>query len=322
MSEMRYPWLEPMWQTWKANLTSGRLSNAGLLVAPHGLGAEALTEHFSKALMCSNFEAEPCGFCHSCQLMASESHPDYHRIQPEQPGKNITVDQIRQCNRFAQESSQLSGYRLIVVEPADAMNEAAANALLKTLESPARQCVFLLVAAKANRLLPTIVSRCQQWHLTAPSAELVSDWLKHNLNQPVPEYVAYINDNAPLATQAFVEQGWVEAYQEVERHFCQALGTPGFDVFALAKLLTEAPLIRLRWVWFLLVDAQKRHFGLTESHATPGSEVLAQQVGYNVLYQHTQSLSQLLEQLDTHSGLNAELLIMNWLIKLNEDACS
>lgn len=321
MSEALYPWLEPMWAQWQANLASGRVSNAGLLIAAPGLGANTLVEQFARAVMCTHFEAEACGFCHSCQLMASGNHPDYHHIQPEQAGKALTVDQIRHCNRFAQESSQLAGYRLIVINPADAMNEAAANALLKTLESPAERCVFLLVANKVQHLLPTIVSRCQQWHLEPPSAESVSAWLKPQWAEPVPEYAAHLNDNAPLATLDFLQQGELSVYQTLETQLVQSIGTPRFDPFTLAKSLTEAPAVRLRWLWFLLTDAQKRHFGIKETHATPGSEALAQRIGYDVLYRHAHTLSALMQQLHTHSGLNAELLIMNWLITLNEDVC-
>lgn len=118
--------------------------------------------------------------------MQSGSHPDYHLVRPEKEGRTISVDQIRQCNRLAQESSQLSGYRLIVIEPAEAMNESAANALLKTLEEPAEKCVFVLLTSRINHLLPTIVSRCQQITVAEPSASLVAEWLAENCNRMCP----------------------------------------------------------------------------------------------------------------------------------------
>ncbi|MCV5746812.1 hypothetical protein OFN42_42035, partial [Escherichia coli] len=77
-----------------------------------GLAVEKLVEFFSHALLCQNYSSEACGFCHSCQLTKSQSHPDLHWIRPEKEGKAITVDQIRACNRLAHESSQLNGYRL------------------------------------------------------------------------------------------------------------------------------------------------------------------------------------------------------------------
>lgn len=339
----QYPWLEPLWQKWQTQLAAERVSQAVLLIAPEGFGAEALVEQWSRAVMCTHFADEACGFCHSCQLMASGNHPDYHVIRPEQAGKAITVDQIRHCNRLAQESSQLSGYRLIVIEPADAMNEAAANALLKTLESSAERCLFLLVARQARSLLPTVISRCQQWHITPPTAEQVSTWLAERTQgsassssssknktskastttlADIPHYVAYLNDYAPLTTQAFVEQGELEQYQALETQFCATIGTAMFDPLGITQLLVVAPLVRLRWVWLLLADAQKRHFGIVEAHTTPGSAPLMQHVSYDVLYRHARTLSALMAQLHTHSGLNAELLIMNWLITFNEDACS
>ncbi|KJY83466.1 DNA polymerase III subunit delta' [Vibrio galatheae] len=320
MSEL-YPWLLPLWQEWQSNLQADRFSNAALLIAQEGMGSEQLVEHFSRAVMCQNYPAEACGFCHGCQLMESNSHPDYHIIKPEKEGKSITVEQIRQCNRIAQESSQLSGMRLFVIEPAEAMNESAANALLKTLEEPSATCLFLLVTHRASALLPTITSRCQQWSLSTPETQVITQWLSKAAQKNVPEYAAHLNNNAPLATLDFINQDKVSQYLAIESQLiahCQNQA----DVTKLAKELASHPAESLHWLWYLLTDAQKVHFGLTQPFFTPGAAKLAKVMEYRKLYSQTQALAKLVEQFRLHSGLNAELLILDWLFNFNGETCS
>ncbi|HAS63644.1 MAG TPA: DNA polymerase III subunit delta' [Vibrio sp.] len=315
-----YPWLTPLWQQWQSHLEADRFPNAALLIAKAGFGEEQLIRQFSRAVMCSNFAAEPCGFCHSCQLMASNNHPDFHWIKPEKEGKAITVDQIRHCNRLAQESSQLSGYRLIVIEPADSMNESAANALLKTLETPSASCLFLLVSRSASQLLPTITSRCQQWHITPPEAEELVQWLTSQTQQQVPSYAAHINGNSPLNTLKFVESGEQKRYESLERQMIDVICQRG-DAVKLAKELSTDIEKSLLWVWYLLTDTQKAHFGLQLPSAVPGALALVDHIGYDLLYRQTDALQKLIEQLVQHTGLNRELLILDWLFKFNGETC-
>lgn len=315
-----YPWLSHLWQEWQSSLESGRFSNASLLVAQPGLGAEQLIEQFSRAVMCSTYEHEACGFCHSCQLMQSSSHPDFHLVKPEKEGKAISVEQIRLCNRQAQESSQLGGIRLFVIEPAEAMNESAANALLKTLEEPSSNCMFLLVTHRANGLLPTITSRCQQWHLTLPDSETVTNWIAERTKGPVSAFAAHLNSNAPLSTLQFVEQGKEKEYLKLEQQLIRVAEQRG-DCLALAKALASDANETLLWLWFLLTDAQKIHFSVELAHFAPGAKQLSERVEYDLLYQQTSALSLLIEQLREHPGLNSELLILDWLFKFNGETC-
>ncbi|RJX72019.1 DNA polymerase III subunit delta' [Vibrio sinensis] len=315
-----YPWLGPLWQQWQLSLEADRFSNATLLLAKEGMGADQLVEKFSRAVMCSNYASDACGFCHSCQLMQSHNHPDFHIVKPEKEGKNITVDQIRQCTRLAQESSQLSGYRIIIIEPAEAMNESAANALLKTLETPAEKCLFLLIATGMSSLLPTITSRCQQWHLTAPEDTQLVNWLAEQTSKPVPAYAAHINGYAPLTTLAFIEQGDADRFQMITDQFVASLKLQG-DMVKLAKDLASDSGQQLEWLWYSLTDAQKYHFGMRLPDATPCASVLANVLDYSLLYTQTQALTGLIEQLNQHSGLNKELLILDWLFKFDGETC-
>jgi len=322
-SNMRelHSWLQSSWDNWKHQLDNNSFASATLLSSSPGLETFQLAEQFARSLMCSTSNSEPCGFCHGCELMQSGNHPDYHVVKPEKEGKAITVDQIRQCNRIAQESSQLSGYRLFVIEPAEAMNESAANALLKTLEEPPEKCVFVLIASKASALLPTIVSRCQQVTIPDPQSSVVTQWLQNELGEQVPPYVAHINGDAPVQTKAFIQSGDLDTYKSIEESLIAAVQGNTEAALKCASKLNESPVVRLTWLWYLLTDAQKAHFAVVQPNFTPGCHTLSSVLSYVVLEKQSSELATLIEKLRHFTGLNSELLIMDWIFKFNEETC-
>ncbi|EGU45284.1 DNA polymerase III subunit delta' [Vibrio splendidus] len=315
-------WLTPVWSEWKKSLDAERFPNSVIVNAPEGLGVDALISQLTDALMCTNYESEACGFCHSCELMKSGSHPDFHVISPEKEGKSITVDQVRASNRWAQESSQLGGLRVILLEPAEAMNESASNALLKTLEEPSSQCIFILSTRNSNRLMPTIISRCQQFNVVSPQLEAGSAWLDGEVGKAVPPYILALNDNAPLKAKAMFEEGGVEACEKVFDGFVNIVKGTQPDMLKFSTELAKDPLIQLGWLWHLLSDVQKLHFGLANNAITPRANALCEVMSYQSAYTAAHKLLILIEQLKQHPGLNTELLIMNWLIATCEETCS
>ncbi|MHA2687634.1 DNA polymerase III subunit delta' [Vibrio harveyi] len=316
-----FPWLQPVWDNLKISLDSERVPGALLLQSEKGLAVEKLVELFSHSLLCQNYTSEACGFCHSCQLTQSNSHPDLHCVKPEKEGKSITVDQIRACNRLAHESSQLNGYRVFIIEPAEAMNESASNALLKTLEEPGQKCLFLLVTQNHERLLPTIQSRCQQWVVATPSTEQAMSWMSEQGASQVPPYALKLNMGSPINTLEAAKSGELVEYQAFERCLIETLSSPLSDVFQCATLMAKNPDKALDWAWYLLTDAQKAQFGVTEVDLLPGAAQF-QPGRYNGLYQAAQKLLELKAQRQTFPGLNLELLSMNWLIESREALCS
>ncbi|MET2955325.1 DNA polymerase III subunit delta' [Vibrio harveyi] len=316
-----FPWLQPVWDNLKISLDSERVPGALLLQSEKGLAVEKLVELFSHSLLCQNYTSEACGFCHSCQLTQSNSHPDLHWVKPEKEGKSITVDQIRACNRLAHESSQLNGYRVFIIEPAEAMNESASNALLKTLEEPGQKCLFLLVTQNHERLLPTIQSRCQQWVVATPSTEQAMSWMSEQGASQVPPYALKLNMGSPINTLETAKSGELVEYQAFERCLIETLSSPLSDVFQCATLIAKNPDKALDWAWYLLTDAQKAQFGVTEVDLLPGAAQF-QPGRYNGLYQAAQKLLELKAQRQTFPGLNLELLSMNWLIESREALCS
>jgi len=311
---VEYPWLLPVWQSWQQLLNHDRLTGAMLVNAPSGLGVASVVNEFARALVCSNSNDEACGFCHSCELSKSGSHPDIHWVIPEKAGKAITVDQIRQCNHWAQESSQLAGRRLIVIDPADAMNESASNALLKTLESPSASCVFILVTRSKHHLLPTITSRCQLWNVALPKRQDTIAWLNMQTDVSVSEEALSLCHDAPLTTLAFYQDGHHTSYEALRQAFASELSKPVLSVSSLWSLLKDDCTVRLGWLSYLLVQVQKQHFGLAVDATMTN---LTRLISYDVAYQKAGELNRMIEQLNQFTGLNTELLVANWLLDLH-----
>ncbi|KGK08753.1 DNA polymerase III subunit delta' [Vibrio navarrensis] len=315
-----YPWLENVWRGLQASMAAQRLPGAVLLQSDADLGVEVLVDAFAAALLCKTYPDQACGFCHSCDLVKSNNHPDLHRILPEKEGKAIGVEQIRHCNRLTQESSQLGGYRLFIIEPAEAMNESASNALLKTLEESGEQCLFLLVNRDKKRLLPTIVSRCQQWTVTTPDLNAAVEWLRQQGVKDVAKDLLKLSHYSPLQAKAMAQAGGVAEYQKLEALFLSVLTQPWGDITELVSLIQTSSQRNLTWLWYLLSDAQKAAFRLDSQDLLFGSQTLSH---YPLIRLHSamESLTQLMQQLRTFPGLNEELLITNWIIEIREALC-
>ena len=180
-----YPWQATLWQQ-----LAGRAQHAHayLLHGPAGIGKRALAERLMARLLCQRpVGPAACGQCKSCHLLAAGSHPDNYILQPEEVDKAIKVDQVRDLVNFVVQTAQLAGRKAVLVEPAEAMNLNAANALLKSLEEPSGDTVLLLISHQPSRLLPTVRSRCVQQACPLPSQALSQDWLAQALPECVEE---------------------------------------------------------------------------------------------------------------------------------------
>jgi DNA polymerase III subunit delta' len=182
---MIFPWQETKWQQLRQTQRLGRLPHALLLTGIAGIGKTQFADHLSRALLCKEFKNHPPYFakctCHACRLLTTKIHPNVLWIEPEKPGQAIKVDQIRLLNEFIVQSSFEGEYRLGIIRPAHNMNINAANALLKTLEEPASGALLILISEQGERLIPTILSRCQKIHFPVPPVEFAYKWLQNQL---------------------------------------------------------------------------------------------------------------------------------------------
>ncbi|MFK3942189.1 DNA polymerase III subunit delta' [Pseudomonas monteilii] len=203
-----YPWQEALWQHLAGR---ERHAHAYLLHGPRGIGKRALAERLMARLLCQRPKGfEACSQCKACLLLKAGSHPDHFVLEPEEVDKPIKVDQVRELVAFVVQTAQLGGRKVVLIEPVEAMNVNASNALLKSLEEPSGDTVLLLVSHRPSLLLPTIRSRCQQVSCPAPSAAQSRQWLATALpdsDESEREVLLELAAGSPLRAASLQTQG-------------------------------------------------------------------------------------------------------------------
>lgn len=171
------PWLQSAQQRLRTAAALGRLPHSLLLLSVPGLGAEQLAHWMSALALCESLGSRPCGSCASCQLLRADSHPDSYIVRLEEDARQIKVDQVRALIESLSFKSYRGGYKVGIIEGAEALNANGANAFLKTLEEPTANTMLIMIARPSHRLPATIASRCLRLALSPPSAEVAAAWL-------------------------------------------------------------------------------------------------------------------------------------------------
>jgi len=140
-------------------LARGQLHHALMLVGPRGIGKATLARGLACGLLCTAAPGRGCGVCGICQRVLAGTHPDVDWLRPEGAAGQITIDAARACH-LRQQSAPYEGHAyVIIIDPADALNDSSGNALLKAVEEPRPGVHFILLATNMQAVLPTILSR-------------------------------------------------------------------------------------------------------------------------------------------------------------------
>lgn len=237
----------------------GRIPHAMLLHGQAGLGKRLLGEALARGLLCES--ADPamraqggCGRCAACGWFEQRSHPDFRVVTSEAlaaaeglsadavdsdvdevpagagrpkraPSREIKVDQTRTLHGFLSVATHRGRARVVLLDPLDAVNDIAANALLKMLEEPPPATVFILIGEHLGRVPATIVSRCRKVFVATPSTAVAREWLAARGMADSTESLA-LAGGAPLAALALA--GDVEAMRS-HRALIAFLVAPGID---------------------------------------------------------------------------------------------
>jgi len=321
-----YPWQNKVWQ--HLNHDRQQLPHALLLHGHAGIGKYDFARTFSKALLCSNKgpAGHACNLCPSCHWFDDESHPDFRLLSPEQeastedetaPAKKtkkktqISVAQIRELNDFLSLSShQSSGLRIILINPAEALNQASANALLKMLEEPAPGVIFILVAHQLQRLLPTIISRCQKINMPVPSEEQALTWLTEQGVPNARQQLAYM-EGSPI--KVFAEQGQFNQLSDIWKLLTMGRKLePHIAAPALIANSVESGIIALqKWIYDIVAIRLGQQARYHPQHAN-ALQALADKVNLNRLFDFQKKTNEY-RKLASHP-LNQELQVESLLL--------
>lgn len=173
-------WHAEAWKRCVAQAAAGRLPHALLLAGPRGVGKGQFAQALAAYLLCEApaGQGRPCNECRGCLQRAAGTHPNLFWVRPAEDKRDIAVDDLRELRARLQLTAHYGGLRVVIIEPAEALNANGINALLKTIEEPPPATHLVLVAERWRALPATLRSRCQMLRLAPPSAEEGLRWLK------------------------------------------------------------------------------------------------------------------------------------------------
>jgi DNA polymerase-3 subunit delta' len=265
------PWLADAQRRVRAALAARRLPHALLLLSAPGLGAEYLANWLTALALCQSSDSRPCGACVSCQLLRADTHPDAYVVRLEENAQQIKIDQVRGLIDSLTLKSYRGGYKVGVVEAAEALNASAANALLKTLEEPTADTLLILIARPTHRLPATIASRCMRLSVAAPPAPAALAWLRDR--SPAESAAAHSWDaalalagGAPLLALELDAAGLAALDSDMQESLRQ-LTLGSVDVTLLADRWIKSDLgLRIAWLENWITRRVYTGLGAAPSH--------------------------------------------------------
>ena len=328
----------PWHQTALAELLSRRdkLPHALLVYGKQGIGKVEFARAMAQSLLCESPEnGLACGACHACGWYKEGNHPDFRELLPEamtedevdadavvdpdakdkKKSKEIKIEQIRAIADFMTLTTHRAGFRVLLVHPAEAMNPAAANALLKTLEEPPAHTVILLVTDRIGRLLATIKSRCQRLLVPSPDEATALEWLNR---QGITEAASALAQagGAPLDAIVFADT----TYQAERKAFVQVLSDSNADHLAAAQAFEKSDLVNvITWLQTWVSDlAMSRFTGEVRHHRDQKAAIsrIATRLNLPDLFRYESQLRQARRSI--HHPLNARLLLEQLLISYSQ----
>lgn len=316
-----YPWLRPDFEKLVASYQGGRGHHALLIQALPGMGDEALIYALSRFLLCQQPDGhKSCGHCRGCQLMQAGTHPDYYALTPEKGKSTLGIDAVREVSEKLYEHARLGGAKVVWIPDAALLTDAAANALLKTLEEPPEQTWFFLASREPARLLATLRSRCRLHHLAVPGEQYAIAWLAREVTMSQDALLTALRlcAGSPGAAQELLQsESWSQ--RDV---LCQSVenSAASGDWYALLAVLNhDQAAVRLHWLATLLVDALKRQYGATSlTNVDAGSRVatIAGKLSASQIQAILNAVCHCREQLLSVTGLNRELALTDLLLQI------
>jgi len=308
-----YPWQQNQWQQLIARYNNENLPHSLLLTGQSGLGKTSFALALAELLLCERPNYQACGICRSCKLMQASSHPDFKLIEPDD--KIIKIEQIRGIVEMVNKKAHQNKYQVILIKPAHAMNVAASNALLKTLEEPQGTVMIILVTDKPSLLLATIRSRCQRIIFNTPTKGVAEDYLKQQTTQiSKTDLLLALAENAPLRALNLIDADNMQQREQIFKNFASLLLNKINPIeFAKICLNIELP-ITLYYLQVCLYDIIKIKFNVDNKFLLNIDKIdqlqnLASLINLKDLFRYSDQLTEFNGYID--NNLNKRLMLEN-----------
>jgi DNA polymerase-3 subunit delta' len=313
-----FPWQQQQWHFILKRAQQNKLPQALLLTGQAGLGKELFAQQIIKTLLCENGIAkqQPCNNCRSCNLINAQTHPDYYALHPEEAGKAIKIDVVRDLIARLQQSAQYHTYKIALISPADLLNKAAANALLKTLEEPTAKTLIILVTDQISSLSATIRSRCQMINFTTPNIDIAATWLSDHAPKNIDvRQILRLTENSPLrALELTEENNFAQQQTIIKELLALALHTtqPMKLITAWVKLPIENIIHEMKNLAFDLIRLKSGISQLRAMEHVTTLNKIAANVNQQKLFHYLDEVYRLQQQM-LLTNLNQQLLLENLL---------
>lgn len=219
-----YPWQQSQWRRLQIERQQNRLPHALLLLGNRGLGKADFAKALAQITLCESGDEFACEHCRSCRLFIANNHPDFNEINVAEKSKLIKIEQIRGLIATLNQTAHSGGYQVVMINSAETMNRAAADALLKTLEEPSGKVLLLLICHQLGYLPATIISRCQRLLFTNDDHMVTLSWLKEHLpgNENIELLLKMAND-APLRALELSKGNYLQLRDNLLTHLWKIL---------------------------------------------------------------------------------------------------
>lgn len=197
-------------KTLKNALKNNKIAHAYLFCGPRGTGKTSIAKLFAKAINCEYYDDEACEKCANCKAIANNNHPDIIELDA---ASNNGVDEIREIIEKAQFAPVLGKYKVYIIDEVHMLTKQAFNALLKTLEEPPKHVVFILATTDPEKIIPTVLSRCQRFNFSKVSTVNMTARIEDILKN---EHIEYEKE-AILALVKLADGGMRDALSMLEQ---------------------------------------------------------------------------------------------------------
>lgn len=310
-----YPWQQSQWQRLLAERKQSRLPHALLLTGQRGLGKFDFACVLAKAVLCDKDSDFACDECRSCRLFDAGSHPDFLNLGLEEKSKMIKVDQIRTLIAKLNQTSQRDGYQVVIINPAETMNRAAANAFLKTLEEPAGKVLMLLVSHQTGNLPATVLSRCQRITFGGTDGTAMLDWLKSTLptdaNAPLLLKMA---NNGPLGAVQLMEADYLKLRDDLLAHLWKIQQKRSNPIAAIKPILQHDRDLLMQAFVTVILDVLRLQLNVESQYIVNEDRIkplqqLSVLIERNNLLMLLAHLQQVRKLLDTSTNINLQMML-------------
>lgn len=314
LSTRLLPWLAPALQQFAAARERGQLGHAWLISGPAGLGKINLALVLASRLLGARtppaaIDADTALAALAARHTPQDHHPDLHWLHPEEDKQTISVEQVRDVIDALVLTAHRGHGKVVILEPAEALTPAAANALLKTLEEPSQDSYLLLLSHQPGRLAATIRSRCQHMKLAAPAAAAVADWL--GVPPATVAGAQHAVGSAPLRIAAAVRGGDFSIFNKLLDDLTQICEDRADPLLVAGSWAKEHAELALAWLERRLHEELRTRSGAGSTEVTvPAAATLHNAwrgVPTRTLFDQYQRAEQLHNLLG--SGLNVELAL-------------